>query len=273
MEIFEPRLASLRFSPSDVDPSANKEFLRARYGVMVETGAKDEADQETAIFEPLDLISSIDAIMLLREELIKYPPSYVLALGVASIRLVADLQITKSEYYEGLHRVGGAAYSNGQLYVVYYERHRVHTRETIHHELEHLAQDRDEAWKNKIAVLRWICEEWREGQWDGLNRSSGLPFLGEKYWRLSNAERQRLDHSGFVKPHSRLSRREDGATVAGRLMTNPQKLLIQRRCDDQILYQKALHMVGMFNGRTSGKMGGRFFRELEFGFVRESYWR
>lgn len=248
-------------------------FLRKTYGLTIEMEKRGPRDPNTIInVDKLSIQEAFDAVEIVRQEIIKYPPSYIKNLNIERFRLTKGLTRlnTKSDGIEEHQRVGGLAYRNEKyLYVTYQEIS--HLRETFHHELYHRRDHEDEMVSVRDRITGFFkggleYERFRK-QWKKLNPHA---YAGDKYIELAKGQHYAII-KGFARYYGVADHYEDRATVAELLMTNI-KNLIARAQTDEVLAAKVNMLVKKFGKQTDNQMDLQYFRDLMHGKIGEDYW-
>lgn len=232
----------------------NLEFLRDTYGIRVKLGRGTTGDLGTVTFKrwTAPSIALQDAIIL-RRELIKYPPEFIKFCGITRLRFVQNLSLEDHEYWEGSKGVGGLASPSGPVYIASYGE------DTIHHEIFHRADQQSGELNKK-----------KQRKWKKLNRFSN-PYLYRTYWDMSWQDRSKLSIDGFARGYGRVDVWEDRATIAELLMSDLQKLE-KRTEEDEVLANKVKRVAIDLSHWSGGRMSEQYFEDLRAGKVQEGYW-
>lgn len=244
-------------------------FIKARYGMSVKLGSRDRHDITGIAVERLDPVSAAESLILLREELAKYPYTYIRYCRVSRVRFASSLkmQMGRNGKADQMRAYGGLAFSEGPIYLLhkYYGIHEIpHTRASIHHELWHRS-DQNAIRHLEVLGLKPIM-------WLLWNRNNPPgAYLGDKIWDLIDEERRGLDFRGFATPYGRANYNEDRATVAEGLM-NDTALYFYRCKDDPVLARKVKLTMLDYRLKSDGLMDRKFFDDLAYSRVGETYW-
>lgn len=236
-------------------------YVKDRYGIRIKSGRINCDDDKDLRISRLYLQNARDAVAILKEELEKYPPSFIHSLGLKRVRFVktiTDIQKPKQARY-----YGGEAFTDGDTYMVFYPGFTDYFRGVIHHELQHQSDFHPS--KNPVSGF-W--DSITTGiRWSGLNK---FDYIGDKYWE----GRHKFTEdgvTGFAKRYGQTSFLEDRATVTEILMTDPQSIF-ERCADDALLRKKVFLIMVDFERRSRGAMNKKFFNDLLQGNVGSGYW-
>lgn len=233
----------------------NLAFLRDTYGIRVKLSRGTTGDLETATFKRWTAPSiALQDAVILRRELVKYPPEFIKFCGITRLRFVQNLSLEDHEYWEGSKDVGGLASPSGSVYIASYGE------DTIHHEIFHRADQQSGELNEK-----------QQRKWKKLNRLSN-PYLYRAYWNMSWQDRTKLPIDGFARGYGRVDVWEDRATVAELLMSDLKKLE-QKAEEDEVLANKVKRVVIDLHRWSGGRMNKQYFEDLKAGKVQEGYWQ
>lgn len=209
------------------------------------------------------MASAYDGIMLLRNQLAKYPPNYIQRCAIRKAVLVSSLT-ENNENYDGI------ATTDGTLYIVIDPTDWDCSSETIHHEIEHQAYDVYSREKTAIVFEKQIKKPLRrttylDVAWGQVHETHRIQYSGDGWSKRRNT-------NGFVRDYGSRDTHEDKATIMELLMTKPSELQEQCRTD-VALSAKLTHMKRELERRTNGQMDEEYFNALASGTVDENYWK
>jgi len=240
-------------------------FIKDRYGMEVKLGRKDAQDIKEAAIERPNPVNAAEAAIVLREELARYPSSYIKHCRVTRVRLVSAYKMPRKGKADQMHEYGGAAFREGPIYIVHYPNDILYTGGTMHHELWHRSDQNSSRHLGVLGlapIIRWL--------WIRNNPPSA--YLGDKYWDLTDKEIRGLDIRGFAIPYGRANYDEDRATVAEGLM-NYTAPFFYRCKGDPVLARKLKLTMFDYWLKSGGLMNRNFFDDLSRGKVNgEAYW-
>lgn len=240
-------------------------FLREMYGLRVKGGKCDSLDDEEVMFTPLTYVETLDAVRIVREELVKYPASYIQQLGIKRLRLAKNLHEVLDADSLQMRDIGGIAFKTGQVYSHFEsdDYGRGFLRRALHHELLHRADDVEitRSLVGFLQILKSACK------WNWLNPS--YAYIGERFW--DGDYYYDTPAKGFARIYGTRNIDEDRATVAELLMIEPDRARI--KCDIDPIFEKKVHSIMRdFKRRSSGLMNTRYFNDLLNGKITPSYW-
>lgn len=244
-------------------------FIKDRYGIRVKLGQQDNDDITEGKLEHCSSVEAAEAAVILREELIKYPQSFVKNLQLKRARFVKAPFIPLNGTSDKQHLMNGYAYQDGQIYVVHYHDWPHHTRGTIHHEFKHRSNQVARQQLNGLGRLGLWYEEIYRKKWLG---DSPPAYLGEAYWKLTPEAISQLDTGGFARIYGRMNYEEDQATIAEALMTNTALYRNTVRHDPRFGVKIQMAMFDYWL-RSGGLLNRKFFQDLAAGKVDETYWQ
>src|SRR3990167_8217467 len=114
--------------------------IEASHTFTDELGRKDAQDIKEAAIERPNPVNAAEAAIVLREELARYPSSYIKHCRVTRVRLVSAYKMPRKGKADQMHEYGGAAFREGPIYIVHYPNDILYTGGTMHHELWHRSE-------------------------------------------------------------------------------------------------------------------------------------
>jgi hypothetical protein len=262
----------------------NLGFIREVYGVDVRMRRHTAMDIEAQIAEVtrLSLPEAEDIIVMIREELGKYPPEFLQKLHLSHFRVAKSLTSTVKRPSERLLKIAGLA--DRKTWQIYFAPHDLPLpaqRRVIHHEIFHMAESyediQNELRRSKIPIggrlLAKRVVKNRYHSWSHDNPQY-TPYLRDKYNIFAGREFHYQPILGHALRYGTMNESEDKATIADHLMTDPQSLIDRaRRTNDTVLLRKIDHIQAFYNKWTQGKMDREYFEDLAEGRVSEGYFR
>lgn len=246
-------------------------YLRRTYGLKLSLRKINQSDQEHLAAERMTFSDAVEAVHILREEISKYPPSYIAKLQITRVRILEALSKIEDEEDEA---VGGLAYEDGDIYIAngwdneYYRR-------TIHHEISHRADYEEFEAKDKIPFIGWLLDEWKDerfnADWSSLNNGGSSVYMHGK-WKEWQRDHPGSRPVGFARAYGLKNEGEDRATVTEYLMTATNGLFIKCKSDG-VLEAKTQRIISLFDRRTGGLMNEQYFTDLAQGKVNTDYWK
>lgn len=246
-------------------------FLRSTYGLTIEMEKRTRKDLNAiAEVTRLTLEEAYEAVEIIRQEIIKYPPSYIHDLEIERFRLTKTIikRKTRPNGEEYTMEIGGMA-SRDEKYVYVTYQSGEHLRLTVHHELCHRADHKDEhvALKNKLVNFFAGSSESFRKEWTALNKHK---YSWERYYELAQGKHNSIVE-GFARYYGSQNDYEDRATLAELLLCDTNNLVIRAK-QDPVLEKKTILLIKKFAQRTNNQMNTRFFQDLIHGKVDEQYW-
>ena len=208
---------------------ANVQFMKDQYGIDVEMHRiVKEEKTEMVDLKKLGLVEALRATNRIREEIVKYPPSYIKGIDIKKFRLLRS--ITHKRH----HDVGGLAFTGGDVYITGGSSD-VYDRQVLHHELFHRRDYEHSELKESVPVIGHIIDIIRERMldhnWATLNSKGRDVYARESFQTVSQAYPLTHRPLGFARTYGLKTEWEDRATVAEYLMTNPEWLLREGETD------------------------------------------
>ncbi len=242
-------------------------FLRATYAVSASGDCISYEEAATGLSgRELSRRHYAQALGRLSRELEKYPDDAITKLRIRNLRLVEEL-------YVGGKRRGGCTnlrrgtsetvidifisadrqYRKGFVFSLFAERPA--DAEKIHHELYH-------AWRLAEPEKTVDDEKWSRINPGGKKAYVESMEVAESLWF----------RRGFACPYGMLNPRDDRATVAELLMSNPWHAnFISRR--DSVLEAKIRQVKKDYDAWTDGRIDRKYWETAALGPIDRKYWR
>lgn len=246
-------------------------YLKRRYGLRVYFGERDKQDNKLiGEIRRLNIVSAKYALIFLREELDKYPPSYIHYCHPSRARLASTLTVKKSALSNTSHEVAGFEVG-GQIYLVYLlynPRNPREYRRSVHHELMHVSNT---AFMFALFPISFLLASVNRANWAHLNPSREAAYLGGRVLQSDFRDGYNIHPVGFSSPYGQGNVDEDMATIVEEVMTEP--VGAYRRAEvDTVFSAKIRSLEEILYHRSRGKMNSGFFKDLRDGKVHEGYW-
>jgi hypothetical protein len=240
-------------------------FIRDRYGIRPTMHDLNSKDQPGVKAEQMDFKDAVEAVKIFREELTKYPPKMIRDSGINQFRIMKNLNINGGSPSE---IILGVAFEPGEIYVANGDR-SLSYRQTIHHEFWHRFDYQRYELKGKVPFLKWV-DDIRDARidlkWEGVCKKYGMSYTGNDWRSLPNTRPE-----GFINEYSTTSSKEDRASIAQLLMTQPGDLASLCQ-NDKLLAEKVRMLKKLYFKDSKSKMNKHYFKDLADGKVDEEYW-
>lgn len=262
-----------RFSPhermrtTETEVARHIDFFKSEYGLEIDLSGKSPEDEDISFIRPLNINEAKNALEVLRQEIIKYPPEFIRYCDIKALRLVKALRLSEHPRFPTPDiLVGGLAHSYTRLmYVSTFDSYKK-VSDTFHHELLHML-DHAQARRSYEGFEDGVQDLARE--WANL---AGGPrvYLRDNYEYLQRGEPKRP--VGFAEKFGKADEHEDRATVATLIQTN---LALARQLStvDKVLDKKIRKVMNDYWIRSAGYMDATYFDDLEKGRVAEGYFK
>lgn len=246
-------------------------YLRKEYGMNLSLSKLNAKDEKSLLADRMTFEEAVEAVKILRQEISKYPPSYVKSLDITRFRVLETLT---RKNFEDDESIGGTANYEGEIYVANGDIESFY-RQTIHHEISHRADYEQSELRDKIPFIGWLLDEIKDemfdADWAKLNPKGKDVYLRNN-WRRYREMHPGVRPKGFIRPYGSKNQGEDRATIAEILMTNPQYLFRLNK-NDKVLHKKTHRMIELYKQRTNGLMDEAYFADLAAGRLKEGYWQ
>lgn len=235
-------------------------FIKNRYGIRPKMHDMKSSDQQGITAEQMDLKDAVKAVKIFREELAKYPPEMIKEAGITQFRIMEEINLNSGP--PSLITLG-VTYESGDVYVANGDDDMVY-RETIHHELWHRFDYQRYQFEDTKPYLEWIdiiLDAKIDSDWENVSEYNGDD------WVNSPDERP----TGFVNKYSTKSPKEDRASIAQLLMTQP--AVLSDMCkEDRVLNKKVRMLKRLYYRDSHHIMNKKYFSDLAKDDVKEDYW-
>ena len=238
-------------------------FDRTASTVVKKDQLAPETDEEIIKAYGIDFVTRDDwNLHLIVKALIVYPRDFFVKNGVRDVHF---------SYLKGLGALGAYNMKTGRIHIESDVDNR-RKDSVFHHEVYH-----------KLDFGTDQGNEFRK-EWDEkFPRGSTLKsllfsvlkkempnfqyYVGKKWYKGSEYVR------GFARDYGRHSPKEDRATVAQMILSDPERLNNILNTQDQTLKEKIKYIMSFYNKMSGGKMDSTFWADYAMGKVDANYWR
>lgn len=262
-----------RFSPhermraTEAEVARHIDFFKSEYSLEIDLSGKSPEDEDISFIRPLNINEAKNALEVLRQEIIKYPPEFIRYCDIKALRLVKGVRLSEHPRFPTPDiLVGGLAHPYTRLmYISTFDGYKKASN-TFHHEILHMS-DHARARRSYRGFEDGVQDLDRE--WANL---AGGPrvYLRNNYEYLQRDEPKRP--AGFAEKFGKADEHEDRATVATLIQTNL-ALARQLSAADKVLDKKIRKVMTDYWIRSAGYMDATYFEDLEKGRVTESYFK
>jgi len=240
-------------------------FIKDQYGIDLDLGGFTEEDKQS-IHQCDELRENQKPIVArtLREEVSKYPSSYIQNCNTTTIKAFRNMH-TDDGRGGDTTALGLASMDSTRIYVSLREG-TMTLRRAVHHELFHKSDFSFIEGKLgivKTAVL--FCT------WGGLNQKGFRGYARNRYYNMSESQKNLLSGVGFADKYGLFNEWEDRATTAEILMADPQAAK-QKADKDPVFNKKLGRIIWYLQQRSGSLMDKQYFRDLLHEGVEEDYW-